>query len=152
MFGSMDRVCVRDLRSPSRFALSSTAFAAIACFIEIVAIIATAIITGLCYHTLVYNSPGSIEQYADIGGLAGIAYTAIVLIRDEYSVVSPLEGRRLNSRTFMVWNIAFAGLAAVGFLTKSTGDFSRGWLLLFYFAGLVAVIALNSDCNGAWAL
>jgi polysaccharide biosynthesis protein PslA len=79
-----------------------------------------------------------------LGGLAGLAYTLTFLIRDEYSVESLLEGRRVNSRVFLIWNLAFVVLAGIGFFTKSTAEFSRGWLMLFYFLGLVLLIALNA--------
>lgn len=144
VFGSVDRTNVRELNSGARFALSSTAFAAAAFVVELICIVATAVLTGVVYHTAMYGYSGSVEQYADIGGLAGFIYALTFLIRDEYSVESLLEGHRVNTRLFLVWNLAFVTLAAIGFLTKSTAVFSRGWLLLFYCVGLVTVIALNA--------
>ena len=144
MFGSVDRAFGRELRTPSRYALSSTAFAATAFLTEFSGITAMAIATGVAYHSVVYGQAGAIGLYANIGGMAGLVYALAFLIRDEYSVESLLEGRRVNSRLFLVWNLAFVALAVIGFLTKSTAEFSRGWLLLFYFVGLVTVIALNA--------
>lgn len=144
MFGSIDRVGLLKASGGSRFALSSTAFAAAAFAIELLVIVAVAIVTGIGYHTVFYGVPGDVSRYADIGGLAGLTYALTFLVRDEYSVESLLEGRRGNTRLFLVWNVAFVTLAAIGFLTKSTAVFSRGWLLLFYSVGLIAVIALNA--------
>jgi Undecaprenyl-phosphate glucose phosphotransferase len=44
-------------------------------------------------------------------------------------------------RILASWNYAFLGLALLGFLTKTTGEFSRGWLLIFYVFGLIAAVA-----------
>lgn len=144
MFGSVDRSGARKVSSGSRFALSSTAFAAAAFAVEFVCIVATAIVTGVAYHTAFYGYSGSIEQYVQIGGLAGFIYALTFLIRDEYSVESLLEGHRENTRLFLVWNLAFVTLSAIGFLTKSTAVFSRGWLLLFYCIGFIVAVALNA--------
>jgi polysaccharide biosynthesis protein PslA len=144
VFESLDRVGLLRARGAHRFALSSTTFAGAAFVIELLFIVLIAIATGVGYHYAVYGEPGALEHYADIGALAGLTYGLTFLIRDEYSVESLLEGQRANSRLFLVWNVAFVALAAVGFLTKSTAVFSRGWLLLFYCVGLVTVIGLNA--------
>jgi polysaccharide biosynthesis protein PslA len=144
VFGSVDRVYVQNLRAGSRFALSSASFAGAAFAFELLVIVLTAVLTGVSYHIVAYGAPGSLDQYASIGALAGLTYTITFLVRDEYGVESLLEGRRVNSRVFLVWNLAFVALAAIGFLTKSTAEFSRGWLLLFYFVGLITVIGLNA--------
>ncbi len=143
VFGSVDRFGVCDPKIASRFALSSTSFAGAAFAIEFICIATAAIVTGIAYHAVVYGASGPLGHYADIGGLAGGIYARTFLIRDEYSVESLLEGRRGNSRLFLVWNVSFVALAAIGFLTKSTAVFSRGWLLLFYCVGFVVAIALN---------
>ncbi|MBK9078047.1 MAG: exopolysaccharide biosynthesis polyprenyl glycosylphosphotransferase [Hyphomicrobium sp.] len=127
----------------SRFTFSSTAFAAASFLTELMCIFATATITGVIYHSAMYGNIGPLGSYADIGGITGLVYALTFLIRDEYSVVSLLEGHRDNMRVLLVWSLAFVTLAAVGFLTKSTSLFSRGWLLTFYSSGLVVVLALN---------
>ncbi len=132
------------MRGHSRFALSSAAFAAAAFVFELTVIVGIAISTGLAYHFAVYGAPGAVELYASVGGLTGLAYGLSFLIRDEYGVDNLMEGRRSNARLFVVWNLAFVGLAVIGFLTKSTAVFSRGWLLLFYITGLIAAVALNA--------
>jgi polysaccharide biosynthesis protein PslA len=144
VFGSFERTGTQKLKSAPRFALSSTAFAGSAFAIELALIAAIAVLTGAAYHSLFYGFIGSIDQYVSIGGLTGLIYAFTFLVRDEYSVESLLEGHRANSRLFLVWNLAFVALAAIGFLTKSTSDFSRGWLLLFYVVGLVSVVASNA--------
>ena len=144
VFGSVERTSTDKLRASSRFALSSTAFAASAFVVELFFIVVIALVTGVGYHTAFYGFIGSLDQYISIGTLTGLIYAFTFLVRDEYSVESLLEGHRANGRLFLVWNLAFVSLAAMGFLTKSTAIFSRGWLLLFYCVGLVTVIAVNA--------
>ena len=143
MFSTAGETNTQKLAVRSRFALSSTAFAAHAFLFEVLTIVAVAIATGIGYHMAVYGTPGLIENYATVGSLAGLSYGMTFLLRDEYGVDNLLEGRRTNGRLFLVWNMAFAALAVIGFLTKSTAIFSRGRLLLFYGTGLLAAIALN---------
>ena len=115
-------------------------------------IVAVAIATGIAYHLAVYGTAGRYENYAAVGSLAGLSYGMAFLVRDEYGLDNLLEGRRTNGRLFLVWNLAFAALAVIGFLTKSTAIFSRGWLVLFYATGLLAVIVLNMTLNRSLGL
>ena len=103
-----------------------------------------AVSTGLAYHYIVYREVGSIENYAAVGSLTGLGYGLAFLIRDEYGVESLLRGRRSPGRMFLVWNLVFIGMAVIGFLTKSTQMFSRGWLLLFYVFGSAAAVLIIS--------
>lgn len=144
MFGRVSEAGTRGFAQVERFALSRTAFAATAFGLEVISVILIAITTGIAYHQAVYGAAGDIESYAGVGAMAGLAFGLTFLIQDQYGVESLLEGRRSNSRLFLVWNMAFAALAVVGFLTKSTALFSRAWLLIFYIAGLVTAIALNA--------
>jgi Undecaprenyl-phosphate glucose phosphotransferase len=144
VFGRIGQAGLKDVRSGSRMALSSPAFAAIAFIAELATIVAVAVLTGLAYHWIFYGTSGRIDSYLAIGSLAALVYGGVFLIRDEYSVESILEGNRGNSRLFVVWNMAFVALAVIGFLSKSTAVFSRGWLLTFYVAGFATVIALNA--------
>ncbi|MBR2536971.1 MAG: undecaprenyl-phosphate glucose phosphotransferase [Hyphomicrobium sp.] len=144
MFGSVGHDGAPKAGRASKFAVSSTAFAATAFVFELSSIIAIAVVTGIAYHAIFYSEPGVVEQYVRIGGMAGLVYALTFLVRDEYSVVRLLEGHRDNMRAVVVWSATFVVLAAIGFLTKSTAIFSRGWLLSFYTAGLPLVIALNA--------
>ena len=133
--------------APNRFGLSRTAFAGIVFLFELCSIIAVAVATGVGYHVQVYDGAGDIQQYAAIGGLTGLVFGLPFLLQDEYGVESLLEGRRTNGRLLMFWNLAFAALAIIGFLTKTTAIFSRAWLISFYCFGLVAVIAINAGIH-----
>ena len=129
----------------SRLALTHSSFSAIIFFLELASTVMVAVATGLAYHYIVYREVGSIENYAAVGSLTGLGYGLAFLIRDEYGVESLLRGRRSPGRMFLVWNLVFIGMAVIGFLTKSTQMFSRGWLLLFYVFGFAAAVLIISE-------
>lgn len=128
----------------TRWAIGNTSFSVLAFAIECLAIVANSVATGAAYHSFAYDSPGDVERFLAIGVLTALIYTVPFAFRDEYDIDSFIEGRRATSRMFVVWTYAFLSLAVIGFLTKTTGLFSRGWLILFYVSGLVAVIAVDA--------
>lgn len=128
----------------SRWAIGNTSFAVLAFLVECLVIVGLSVASGAAWHVIFYDGAGSIENYAAVGGLAALVYTLPFAFRDEYDIEDFLEGRRATTRMLLIWTYAFLALAVVGFLTKTTGLFSRGWLLLFYFAGLVTVISVEA--------
>lgn len=144
LFGSVSGLETGKCSDPGRFGLSRAAFEGSVFFAELVAITLVAVATGVAYHLYMYDGAGDISRFASIGGLIGLAYGLNFLLQDEYDVDSLLEGRRTNGRVLSAWTLAFAALAVVGFLTKTTAMFSRGWLIIFFASGLTTVIALNT--------
>lgn len=126
-----------------RFAMSRTLFAVAASLIETMAIFALSLVTGAIWHLAVYGESGSLEVFAAIGSLAALSYSLPLLLRGEFDLEHIVEGRRKLGRSILAWLGAFAALAVIGFLTKTTGVFSRGWLLIFFVSGLVMVPVLN---------
>jgi Undecaprenyl-phosphate glucose phosphotransferase len=112
--------------------------------VEAISIVTVALLTGVGYHLVVYSDVGDVSSYGYVGALTALMFALPVIFRDEYKFQDFLEGKRAPSRTFMMWNYTFLCLAVVGFLTKTTGVFSRGWLIGFYALGLVAVMSLDA--------
>ncbi len=139
-----DRVLSVDEQTSGRELLGSAGFACGAVLAEFVAIVLLAVVTGVAYHMMAYGTPGDTDTYLALGALAAFCYVLPFMFRDEYGMHAYLEGRRDFGRTFFVWNTAFLALALIGFLTKTTGVFSRAWLLLFYLAGLSVLTALSA--------
>ena len=139
----------RDHAAVSRFAVSGPAFAIGAFAIEFLAITLLGVLTGAGYHLGIYNFTFGGGDYLNVSGLIALLYCAVFLIGDEYSIENLIEGRRGNSRLVLGWCVAFAALAVIGFLTKTTVGLSRGWIALFFFVGLVAIIALNTALHRA---
>ena len=127
-----------------RWALSSSAFSVGAWSFECLTIIAASVTSGLFYQLVTNRSAGESSSYFIVGALISIFYTLPFIFRDEYQAAHFVQARRVTGRILSVWTFAFFGLALVGFLTKSTNDFSRGWLLLFYGFGFVSLVAANA--------
>ena len=144
MFGRVTYAEAQVFVRQGRSGLSRAAFAGSVFFLEFVCVTAVAVATGVAYHEIVYGNTGDVESFASVGALAALVFGFTFLLRDEYGVDFLLEGRRSNGRILLVWNCAFAALAVIGFMTKSTAMFSRAWLVLFYVAGLAAAVGLNA--------
>ncbi|MBN9246616.1 MAG: exopolysaccharide biosynthesis polyprenyl glycosylphosphotransferase [Hyphomicrobium sp.] len=144
MLGSVRQFASPNFIGFSRFALAQSCFSATALLIEFASIVLISIVTGMAYHGIVYGEQGFVETYAAIGILAGLGYTSAFLIRDEYAVAVLLEKGRRPGRIFLTWSLVFVGLSIIGFLTKTTHEFSRGWLVVFFVSGLAGVLFLNA--------
>ncbi len=144
MTSRVETVQDAGLLGRARFQLGSLGFMAGAFAVDVLLIVCLAVLTGSGYHLAVYGTIGEIENYATVGALAALSYTLPFLFRNEYRIHDYLEGRRSFRRVFMVWNYAVLSLAVIGFLTKSTGIYSRGWLTVFYVAGLSGMTALSA--------
>ena len=118
-------------------------FAFLALCAEALTIVGLSVLTGTVYHEWAYGNSGSLEDFIAVGSSTAVLFALPFLFRDEYRIQDFLDGHRSVGRQFLVWNYTFLSLAVFGFVTKTTDDFSRGWLLLFYAAGLGGVIAAD---------
>jgi hypothetical protein len=100
--------------------------------------------TGFAYDCAAYGYLESPQIYLSIGSITALAYCMTFVVRDEYGIESLLSGYRTPGRLLLAWNLVFAALAMIGFLTKGTQSYSGGWLLLFYLAGSAGVLFLNA--------
>ncbi|MBX9927029.1 MAG: exopolysaccharide biosynthesis polyprenyl glycosylphosphotransferase [Hyphomicrobiaceae bacterium] len=114
-------------------------------------IVAVAVVTGVGYHEFAYGEAGDIANYFTVGSLLALMYLLPLLSSGELRAQAFLEGKRSHGRIFVVWNIAFLCLAFVGLMTKTTGIFSRAWLVAFYATGLLSLMALESGITRALA-
>ncbi len=126
-----------------RWAMSRGGLAAAILTVEASLIVAVAIATGVLYHLLAYGDAGDFGNYITVGALTSLVFMLPLVSGGQYRSDDFLEGRRSPARIFVVWNIAFLCLAFIGLLTKTTGIFSRGWLVAFYVTGLLSVTALE---------
>jgi Undecaprenyl-phosphate glucose phosphotransferase len=73
--------------------------------------------------------------------------------RGDYRIPDFLASHVNGWRLFTVWSASFLIALAFSFLTKSTGEFSRAGVVLFYVAGYVAIyvtrLALRHIARGA---
>jgi Undecaprenyl-phosphate glucose phosphotransferase len=72
-----------------------------------------------------------------------LLYTLPLALRDQYELKNRIVGWTAINRVFLAWTLTFVALGVVGFLTKTTGLFSRGWLLSFFVFGFAVLVGLN---------
>ena len=116
---------------------------------EVAAITAVSAITGAIWHQIAYGHAGEVGSFIDVGILAGLLYTLPFLFGTDYRADNFLTGRRTLARILNVWTYAFFALAALAFITKTTGSASRGGLALFFVLGGAAVVATDAALRKA---
>jgi Undecaprenyl-phosphate glucose phosphotransferase len=132
-----------DTFARSRFAMSRSAFSLLVVFVETIVIVSASVLCGTFYSTMAHGITGEFVHYVGAGLLVSWGFAIPSMIRDDYRIEAILEGKRHVARLLTIWTYTFLGLAVVGFLTKSSDNFSRGWILLFYFAGFVSVLGTS---------
>lgn len=106
---------------------------------EIAIILAVAVLAGMAYHWTVYGFLGQPMDYLPIGTMIAVAYVGVFLTRGAYAIERYIIDRRGFNPVISAWNLAFVFLVLLVFLTKTSDLLSRGWAIVFYVTGLVAV-------------
>jgi Undecaprenyl-phosphate glucose phosphotransferase len=127
----------------SRKILMAEAISAAIVGADAAAIIATSIASGIAYHEAVYSEAGSLLSYLRVGVLAAIVVVVVNLLRGEYRLVNFLHLAEHGRRIAQLWTLTFVILLLLGFLSKATVTYSRGWIVLFYFSGLPVLFFLK---------
>lgn len=107
-------------------------------------IIAASVLTGIAYHMATYGHMGPVDLFLKAGFMVALFFTLPFLFREKYNLASYITKNTRIPSLFLIWNYAFLTMFALGFLTKSTDIFSRGTLILFYFAGFGAIAWLRT--------
>ena len=128
----------------TKLEISAAGLAVIGFCFEVLVIVSVSVLTGIGYHMAAYGATGPIEFFFGAGGLAALIYMLPFLLAEHYRVQDFLDGRRGVHRGFLVWNYTFLCLSIFAFVTKTTEDFSRGWVLLFYVCGIFGVIGFEA--------
>jgi Undecaprenyl-phosphate glucose phosphotransferase len=107
-------------------------------------IVAVAILSGVGYHHFAHEGSGAVPDFAMVGVLAGWLFLLPRAYRGDYAASNYLDSRVHAGSILHLWNFAFVCLITLAFLTKVSGAYSRGWIVLFYAGGAVALIAVNA--------
>jgi CoA-binding domain len=126
------------------WAMSGLAFSFVAATITAATILLTAITSGMLYHMFAYGDTSAPMDHAGLGLLVAFFYVLPFAFRNEFSLEAFAAGSRSATRLALVWTYAFIALGLVAFLTKTTADYSRGWLLLFYVTGFAGVVGADA--------
>jgi Undecaprenyl-phosphate glucose phosphotransferase len=113
-------------------------------FVDAATIVILSVVTGVIYTRIVYQASGAIMDYAQIGFLVAWLYLLPKIIRREYEVTHYINFKDYPIHSIHIWNLAFACLTALAFLTKTGQTYSRGWIVMFYASGMVAIVIAHA--------
>ena len=137
------------VRARERWTLGSVGFPVLVAGSTALTIIAVCVATGVAYHLVAYDNAGRYRSFVAIGALVAFLHILPFVFRSEFGLDQFLTRPSRPGRVVLIWTWAFFALAVVAFLTKSTATFSRGWLVLFYLAGGVSVLLLETGIRYA---
>ena len=143
-----------QLRGAPRRAFSNSAVTCARVAAESLFIVAAALVSGAGYHLTVYGNVGGTANYSAFGMLAALLYVVPFVGKGESSVRTFLAGGQSMQQVALRWHVAFLLIAVIGFLTKTTDEFSRGWVALFFLIGLFGLLRLERMATSLfrWAL
>ena len=124
-------------------ALSRGTFSTAIFLIDVALIVATSCCTGVAYYSAAYGSVGAISTYVQVGLLAASIFTISNLFRGEYRLPNFFAFKPHARRTIQLWNVTLICLLMLGFLAQISVDYSRGWIVLFYFTTLAGLVVLR---------
>ena len=127
-----------------RPALLRAAFSVLAGATDAAAILLWSIGSGILYHRYAYQGPGNVTDFVQIGLLAAWLYLIPNAYLSEYSVANYLEFKRHPERITRLWSLTFVCLIILGFLTKTSEIYSRGWLILLFVGGFPAIVLVHA--------
>jgi Undecaprenyl-phosphate glucose phosphotransferase len=110
---------------------------------DTLAILGVSILMGSLYHVVVYGDTGRIASFLGVGATAAGLFVLPGIFRGEYELAHYLSFRPHLRRVFNYWNITFVALLTLAFVTRALEDYSRASMILFYLAGLPAVVLIR---------
>jgi Undecaprenyl-phosphate glucose phosphotransferase len=116
----------------------------LAAFVDAATIVILSVATGVLYHRIVYRHSGVIIDYVQTGFLVAWLYLLPKILRREYEVTHYINFKDYPVHSIHIWNLAFACLIALAFLTKTGETYSRGWIVMFYGSGMAAIVIVHA--------
>jgi len=131
--------------SPSRWwiTISRRMVSVIGVVADVLVIVAISCVTGAIYHLVFYDDAGSLADFAEVGLTAATVFVLPGIVHGDYELSHYLSFKPHIRRATTLWNIALLCLLMLGFLIKTTGDYSRGAIILFYLTGLPAILTVR---------
>jgi Undecaprenyl-phosphate glucose phosphotransferase len=129
---------LRGWASLSRGTFSTAIFV-----IDVAWIIAVSFVTGVAYYLAVYGDIGDISSYVRVGVLAASIFAVSNVFRGEYRLPNFFSFKPHARRTIQLWNVTLICLLMLGFMARISVDYSRGWIVLFYFVTLAGLVVLR---------
>jgi Undecaprenyl-phosphate glucose phosphotransferase len=108
--------------------------------IDAIAILGTGIATEAAYYSIVHRTAAPLGINVQIAAIIGIFVILTNALRSDYVIENYLRWIPQITRVSLVWTGAFILMLALGFLTKTTADYSRALGLTFFLSGLIALL------------
>ena len=133
------------LASPSRWWITvGRRMVSVACVLaDALVILTVSCVTGAIYHQLLYDTPGSLMDFAEVGLAAAAIFVLPGIVHGEYELSHYLSFKAHVRRATTLWNITLLCLLMLGFLIKSTDSYSRGAIILFYVTGVPSILLMR---------
>ncbi len=125
-------------------AILRSAFFALAALADALAIVVSAIASGMAWHYMFYEDAGMLDNHFRIGCVIAALFVVPNIMRDDYAMSRYFKFSGHLGRIFLLWNLAFLSALIIAFLTKTTTDVSRGAMVYFYVFGFVCTGAVRS--------
>jgi Undecaprenyl-phosphate glucose phosphotransferase len=100
-------------------------------------------LTGVAYHLAIYGDAGEFTSFLEVGALTAAVFVILNLFHGDYALANFFAFKPHLRRAFQFWNLTFICLLAVGFMSKISVVYSRGWILLFYASTICVLLALR---------
>jgi len=110
---------------------------------DALAILGISILMGTLYHLVIYGDVGPLRSFLGVGATAAGLFVLPGIFRGEYELGHYLSFRPHLRRVFNYWNMTFVALLALAFLTRLMEDYSRASMVLFYVAGMPALLVMR---------
>lgn len=136
----VNRIAVRPMETAPRFEARSMVIGLAVIGWVAIALMVASVLVGSVYHLVAYDHVGRVRTYAAVGLLVALLATVPSFFQGRYRVESMVFGDWKPSRSFVAWNTAVLSLAVIAFLTKTTAQFSRGWVVIFYLVGVLTLM------------
>ncbi|MDP4022162.1 undecaprenyl-phosphate glucose phosphotransferase [Methylobacterium sp. NEAU 140] len=126
----------RRSRGLARIALSASVALA-----DVAAIVAVALLVEFAYFLMFADAPVWVTEVRGLhlAGLLSLVIVATNALREEYGLDVIAAGKPNLQRMVSLWLVAWAGVLVVGFLTKTTNDYSRLVSVSVFLLGLPAL-------------
>lgn len=109
-------------------------------------IVAVSVASGVIYHLGVYGTAGPVAGFVSVGCIVALVYMLPQIYRNELRLEVWLGRRRRRlGHVASAWLGAFAILMLIGFLSKTTDVFSRGWAVLFFVNGFILLLVFETQ-------
>ena len=148
--GGSKRRPVLRLRKRDRWSVASAPKAAaevgfpyLAAFFDFCAVVLAAAGSHTIYWLSALGLASPVESVAEVGLVVGALVVLLIAQRGDYAIPQYASPVGHVGRSLSAWNIAFFGILALGFATKTTELFSRGATAAFYVTGFLALAGMH---------